>query len=67
MKILIYFPGIGEIGAATLIAEIDNLNEFSSGDKLAFYWNSPGKYINLNINYTMQTHNKGNQRTRCGF
>ncbi len=37
MKILIYFPGIGEIGAATLIAEIDNLKEFSSGDKLAFY------------------------------
>jgi len=29
MKILIYFPGIGEIGAATLNAEIGNLNEFS--------------------------------------
>ena len=37
MKILIYFPGIGEIGAETLIAEIDYLKEFSSGDKLAFY------------------------------
>jgi transposase len=29
MKILIYFPGIGEIGAATLIAKIDPLKEFS--------------------------------------
>ncbi len=36
MIILIYFPGIVEIGAATLIAEIDNFNYFSSGDKLAF-------------------------------
>ena len=37
MEILMSVPGIGEIGAATLIAEIDNLKEFSSGDKLAFY------------------------------
>jgi hypothetical protein len=36
MKILIYFPVIVEIGAATLIAEIDNFNNFS-GDKLAFW------------------------------
>jgi hypothetical protein len=28
MKILIYFHGIEEIGAAILIAEIDNLKEF---------------------------------------
>ncbi|AKB42905.1 Mobile element protein [Methanosarcina sp. Kolksee] len=28
-------PGIGEIGAATLISEIGNLRDFPSGDKLA--------------------------------
>ena len=28
-------PGIGELGAATLIAEIGNFKDFSSGDKLA--------------------------------
>lgn len=44
MKSLIYFPGIGEIGAATSIAEIDNLKEFSSGDKLVFYFG-----VNLKI------------------
>jgi hypothetical protein len=36
MKILIYFTVILEIGAAILIAEIDNFNNFS-GDKLAFW------------------------------
>jgi len=35
MKILISVPGIGEIGAMTLIAEIGNVNDFPSGDKLA--------------------------------
>jgi len=28
-------PGIGELSAATLIAEIENFKDFSSGDKLA--------------------------------
>jgi transposase len=37
MKILIYFPGIVEIGAATLIAKIDNFNNFYSGDQLVFW------------------------------
>jgi len=35
MKIRISVPGIGEIGSMTLIAEIGNVNDFSSGDKLA--------------------------------
>ena len=35
MKILMSIPGIGEIGAATLIAEIGDIHDFSSGDKLA--------------------------------
>lgn len=35
MDILMSVPGIGELGGATLIAEIGNFNDFSSGDKLA--------------------------------
>jgi transposase len=35
MEILMSVPGIGEISAATLIAEIENFKDFSSGDKLA--------------------------------
>ena len=35
MKILMSIPGIGEIGAATLIAEIGDIQDFASGDKLA--------------------------------
>lgn len=35
MEILMSIPGIGEIGAATLIAEIGDINDFPSGDKLA--------------------------------
>jgi|GEM_PF-3034179 transposase len=37
MKILISFPGIIEIGAATLIAKIYNLNNLYSGDQLVFW------------------------------
>ena len=35
MEILMSVPGIGEIGAATLIAEIGDVHDFTSGDKLA--------------------------------
>jgi len=35
MNILMSVPGIGELSAATLIAEIGDLNDFLSGDKLA--------------------------------
>ena len=35
MEILMSVPGIGELGAATLIAEIGNFKDFSSGNKLA--------------------------------
>lgn len=35
MEILMSVPGIGEIGAATLIAEIGDIHDFASGDKLA--------------------------------
>ena len=35
MEILMSVPGIGELSAAILIAEIGNFKDFSSGDKLA--------------------------------
>jgi transposase len=35
MKILTSIPGIGDIGAMTILAEIGNIQDFSSGDKLA--------------------------------
>jgi len=34
-EILYYVPGIGEVSAFTLLAEIGNFNDFPSGDKLA--------------------------------
>ena len=35
MNILMSMPGIGELSAATLIAEINDFSDFPSGDKLA--------------------------------
>ncbi|MDR7667089.1 IS110 family transposase [Methanosarcina sp. Z-7115] len=35
MELLMSIPGIGELGAATLIAEIGDFKDFSSGNKLA--------------------------------
>ena len=35
MEILMSVPGIGELGAATLIAEIGDFRDFPTGDKLA--------------------------------
>jgi transposase len=56
MEILMYVPGIGEIGAATLITEINDFNDFSSGDKLASWlglvpnvYQSADKYHNGRI------------------
>ena len=56
MEILMSVPGIGEIGAATLIAEINDFNDFSSGDKLASWlglvpnvYQSADKYHNGRI------------------
>ena len=49
-------PGIGELSAAILIAEIGNFNDFSSGDKLASWlgivpnvYQSADKYHNGRI------------------
>ncbi|WP_440945984.1 IS110-like element ISMac14 family transposase [Methanosarcina sp. T3] len=56
MEILMSVPGIGELGAATLIAEIGDFKDFSSGDKLASWlglvpkvYQSADKYHNGRI------------------
>jgi transposase len=56
MEILMSVPGIGELGAATLIAEISNFKDFPSGDKLASWlgivpnvYQSADKYHNGRI------------------
>lgn len=56
MKLLMSSPGVGEISAATIIAEIDDFNDFSSGDKLASWlglvpnvYQSADKYHNGRI------------------
>lgn len=56
MEILMSVPGIGELGAATLIAEIGNFKDFSSGNKLASWlglvpnvYQSADKYYNGRI------------------
>lgn len=56
MEILMSVPGIGEIGAATLLAEIEDFRDFSSGDKLASWlglvpnvYQSADKYHNGRI------------------
>ena len=56
MEILMSVPGIGELGAATLIAEIGDFRDFLSGDKLASWlglvpnvYQSADKYHNGRI------------------
>ncbi|MBT8348148.1 MAG: IS110 family transposase [Sulfurovum sp.] len=56
MDILMSCPGIGELSAATLIAEIGDFHDFSSGDKLASWlgvvpnvYQSADKYYNGRI------------------
>jgi transposase len=56
MEILISVPGIGELGAAILLAEIGNFKNFSSGNKLASWlglvpnvYQSTDKYYNGRI------------------
>ncbi|BBL64190.1 hypothetical protein MmazTMA_11670 [Methanosarcina mazei] len=56
MDILMSVPGIGELGAATLISEIGDFKDFTSGDKLASWlglvpnvYQSADKYHNGRI------------------
>ncbi|AKB81365.1 Mobile element protein [Methanosarcina barkeri 3] len=68
MEILMSVPGIGELGAAILLAEIGNFKDFSSGNKLAS-WLGLGflMCINLQINTTKVESQRENQRKQDGF
>ena len=65
MDILISSPGIGEIGAATLIAEIGNFKDFSSGDKLASWLGLvPNVYQSADKFYNGRITKRGSKVTR---
>jgi transposase len=65
MEILMSVPGIGELGAATLIAEIDNFKDFSSGDKLASWLEVvPNVYQSADKFYNGRITKRGSKEAR---
>ena len=65
MEILMSVPGIGELGAATLIAEIDNFKDFSSGDKLASWLGvGPNVYQSADKFYNGRITKRGSKEAR---
>ena len=65
MEILMSVPGIGELGAATLIAEIDNFKDFSSGDKLASWLGVvPNVYQSADKSYNGKITKRGSKEAR---
>lgn len=62
MEILISVPGIGELGAATLITEIGNFKDFSNGDKLASWLGVVSNVYQSADNSTMVELQKEDQR-----
>ena len=65
MEILMSVPGIGELGAATLIAEIENFKDFSSGDKLASWLGVvPNVYQSADKSYNGKITKRGSKEAR---
>ena len=65
MEILMSVPGIGELGAATLIAEIENFKDFSSGDKLASWLGVvPNVYQSADKFYNGRITKRGSKEAR---
>jgi transposase len=65
MEILMSVPGIGELGAATLIAEIGNFKDFPSGDKLASWLGIvPNVYQSADKYYNGRITKRGSKRAR---
>ena len=65
MEILMSVPGIGEPGAATLIAEIGNFKDFSSGDKLASWLGVvPNVYQSADKFYNGRITKRGSKEAR---
>jgi transposase len=65
MEILMSVPGIGELGAATLIAEIGNFKDFSNGDKLASWLGVvPNVYQSADKFYNGRITKRGSKEAR---
>ena len=65
MEILMSVPGIGELGAATLIAEIGNFKDFLSGDKLASWLGIvPNVYQSADKFYNGRITKRGSKEAR---
>lgn len=65
MRILMSVPGIGELGAAILLAEIGNFKDFSSGDKLASWLGLvPNVYQSADKYYNGRITKRGSKRAR---
>ncbi len=66
MEILMSVPGIGELGAAILLAEIFNFKDFSSGDKLASWLGVvPNVYQSADKFYNDRITKRGSKVARC--
>jgi transposase len=65
MEILMSVPGIGELGAATLLAEIGNFKDFSSGNKLASWLGLvPNVYQSADKYHNRRITKRGSKRAR---
>jgi len=65
MDILMSVPGIGELGAAILLAEISNFKDFSSGDKLASWLGLvPNVYQSADKYHNGRITKRGSKRAR---
>ena len=65
MEILMSVPGIGELGAAVLLAEIGNFKDFSSGDKLASWLGLvPNVYQSADKYHNGRITKRGSKRAR---
>jgi len=65
LRILMSIPGVGFIGAATLLAEIGNAHDFPNSDKLAKWAGlTPSVYQSANTNYTGPITKQGSPHLR---
>ncbi|MDO9034951.1 MAG: IS110 family transposase [Methanoregula sp.] len=65
LRILMSIPGVGFIGATTLLAEIGNVHDFSNSDKLAKWAGlTPSVYQSANTNYTGPITKQGSPHLR---
>jgi transposase len=65
MEIVMSMLGIGELGAATLLAEIGNFKDFPSGDKLSSWLGIvPNVYQSANKYHNGRITKRGSKRAR---